>query len=74
MRHSSWTVFMIPLALPLVLLCLPGARGSLDGGTSAEIEVQDTQIEQPTSASISEAPLQTDPMGSEASIIAFFRN
>ena len=25
MRHSSWTPFLVPLALPLVLLCIPGA-------------------------------------------------
>ena len=24
MRHSSWTLFLVPLALPLVLLCCPG--------------------------------------------------
>ena len=27
MRHSSWTLFLVPLALPLVLL-LPGAMKS----------------------------------------------
>jgi hypothetical protein len=25
MRHSSWTLFLVPLALPLVLLCFPGS-------------------------------------------------
>jgi len=34
MRHSSWTLFLVPLALPLVLLLLPGARRSLDGGNA----------------------------------------
>ena len=33
MRHSSWTLFLVPLTLPLVLLCLPGSMKS--GGTNA---------------------------------------
>ena len=41
MRHSSWTLFLVPLVLPLVLLLIPGARRSLDqsdssGGTTYE--------------------------------------
>jgi hypothetical protein len=28
MRHSSWTLFLVPLALPLVFLCMPGAMKS----------------------------------------------
>ena len=24
MRHSSWTLFLVPLALALVILCMPG--------------------------------------------------
>ena len=24
MRHSSWTLFLVPLALPLVLMAFPG--------------------------------------------------
>jgi hypothetical protein len=34
MRHSSWTLFLVPLALPLVLLLFPGARRTLEGGNS----------------------------------------
>lgn len=30
MRHSSWTPFLVPLALPLVLLCIPGAGAPVD--------------------------------------------
>lgn len=30
MRHSSWTLFLVPLALPLVLLFLPGSMNSTD--------------------------------------------
>ena len=33
MRHSSWTLFLVPLTLPLVLLCLPGSMRS--GGNDA---------------------------------------
>ena len=28
MRHSSWTLFLVPLALPLVFLFLPGSMKS----------------------------------------------
>ncbi len=28
MRHSSWTLFLVPLALPLVFLCMPGSMKS----------------------------------------------
>jgi hypothetical protein len=40
MRHSSWTLFLVPLALPLVLL-LPGAKtsqGPEDPPAEAEYE------------------------------------
>ena len=30
MRHSSWTLFLVPLALPLVLLCFPGSLRQVD--------------------------------------------
>jgi hypothetical protein len=30
MRHSAWTLWLVPLALPLVLLCIPGSREPLD--------------------------------------------
>ncbi|MFH1763235.1 MAG: hypothetical protein ABIF09_03490 [Gemmatimonadota bacterium] len=30
MRHSSWTLFLVPLAMPLVFLCLPGSMKSTD--------------------------------------------
>jgi hypothetical protein len=29
MRHSSWTLFLVPLALPLVFLCFPGATATI---------------------------------------------
>lgn len=30
MRHSAWTLWLVPLALPLVLLCIPGSMEPLD--------------------------------------------
>jgi hypothetical protein len=30
MRHSAWTLWLVPLALPLVLVCIPGSRDPLD--------------------------------------------
>ena len=30
MRHSSWTLFLVPLALALVVMLLPGATTSPD--------------------------------------------
>lgn len=32
MRHSSWTLFLVPLALPLVLLCFPGQLKRVNQG------------------------------------------
>ena len=39
MRHSSWTLFLIPLTLPLVLLCVPGSTNSGETPASAGYEV-----------------------------------
>ena len=36
MRHSSWTPFLVPLALPLVLLCIPASSASEDTEGPAE--------------------------------------
>lgn len=30
MRHSAWTLWLVPFSLPLVLLCIPGSREPLD--------------------------------------------
>jgi hypothetical protein len=30
MRHSSWTLFLVPLTLPLVFLCIPGSTKPTD--------------------------------------------
>jgi hypothetical protein len=32
MRHSAWTLWLVPLVMPLALLCIPGAREPLDHG------------------------------------------
>ena len=42
MRHSSWTLFLVPLTLPLALLLLPGSMNSTDrsgpaAGTGYEV-------------------------------------
>ena len=36
MRHSTWTPFLVPLALPLVLLCIPGTSKPEDTQVPAE--------------------------------------
>jgi len=41
MRHSSWTVFLVPLALALAVLLLPGSTQSsnlTDSATGARYE------------------------------------
>jgi hypothetical protein len=39
MRHSSWTLFLVPLTLPLVLLCVPGSTQPGETPASAGYEV-----------------------------------
>ena len=34
-RHSSWSLFLVPLVLPLVLVVIPGARGPVGSRTGA---------------------------------------
>jgi hypothetical protein len=41
MRHSSWTLFLVPLALPLVCFCFPGAMKTAEHETPASVEVQE---------------------------------
>jgi hypothetical protein len=41
MRHSSWTLFLVPLALPLVLFCFPGAARQVDQTPAPTVEVQE---------------------------------
>ena len=41
MRHSSWTLFLVPLALPLVLFCFPGAARQVDQTPVPPVEVQE---------------------------------
>ena len=41
MRHSSWTLFLVPLALPLVLFCCPGATRQVDQTPTPLVEVQE---------------------------------
>ena len=55
MRHSSWTLFLVPLALPLVLICFPVALKSLDSVDPAQ-GVQTELVQQPASL---EAPAVT---------------
>lgn len=39
MRHSSWTLFLVPLTLPLLLFCLPGSMrsGGKDPGEGGQV-------------------------------------
>ena len=52
MRHSSWTLFLIPLTLPAVLLCLPGARQSVDENGSAVQDAPQVRVETPMNLSV----------------------
>jgi len=46
MRHSSWTLFLVPLALPLVFLCFPGASKPSHPAASVAAEGQELIIDQ----------------------------
>lgn len=41
MRHSSWTLFLVPLALALVILCMPGVFETTSRIDSPTGEVQE---------------------------------
>lgn len=41
MRHSSWTLFLVPLALPLVMFCFPGAARHVNQTPAPAVEVQE---------------------------------
>ena len=58
MRHSSWTLFLVPLTLPLVLIFFPWAMRSLDqlpswGEQPQELvqEVRSVDLEDPKGGS-----------------------
>jgi len=42
MRHSSWTLFLVPLALPLVFLCLPGSMKCPVEAAPASVEAYES--------------------------------
>ncbi len=51
MRHSSWTLFLVPLALPLVFFCFPGAARQVNQTPAPTVEVQEV---------VQEAAVSTD--------------
>ena len=52
MRHSSWTLFLVPLALPLVLFCFPGTARQVDQTPAPLAEVQEVVQETAVSPNI----------------------
>lgn len=50
MRHSSWTLFLVPLAIPLVFLCLPGSMKSTDRSGPSEGEAYESLLEEDPSS------------------------
>ncbi len=58
MRHSSWTLFLVPLAIPLVFLCLPGSMKSTDRFGPSQGEVYESlHREDPASLDATALPL-----------------
>ena len=54
MRHSSWTLFLVPLALAAFILIMPGALKTTNRSDSSPTE--SVEILQDDPASVSEAP------------------
>mgnify|MGYP007065673923 CR=1 FL=1 len=56
LRHSSWSPFLVPLALPLMLF-VPGVKGQTDEAQGAraaqEVQLDDVELTAPD-----EAPVQ----------------
>jgi hypothetical protein len=50
MRHSSWTLLLVPLTLPLVFLCVPGTMKPTDRSNPA---AEATYESPPPEASVS---------------------
>jgi hypothetical protein len=46
MRHSAWTLWLVPLVVPLLLLLVPGSREPLnrDGTTAEQVDESSFQI------------------------------
>jgi hypothetical protein len=53
MRHSSWTLYLVPLALPAVLLCLPGSMQSVEVGPPTGQDASTIHLETPVSLPLS---------------------
>jgi len=75
MRHSSWTLFLVPLTLPLVLLCLPGSMGSGGEGTAEDGQVYEfLQETDPSASEVTVISLGSGEEGSRRTSEALFRN
>jgi len=63
MRHSAWTLWLVPLAVPLLLLLVPGSREPLNSGSATTEQVIETSIdptfvdETPVEISFGSSPL-----------------
>jgi hypothetical protein len=68
MRHSAWTLWLVPLVLPLVLLLVPGSRSPI-GQPEAPVESYELlQEEELRRTEFSGASLRTpDVVADEAS-------
>ncbi len=75
MRHSSWTLFLVPLALPLVFLCIPGSMKSMDrSDPSAGESYERLQEEIPSSLEVTGLTLGSGENVSGETSEAFFKD
>ena len=75
MRHSSWTLFLVPLALPLVFLCIPGSMKSTDRpDPSAGEAYEHLQEEAPASLEVTGLSLGSGENASGEISEAFFKD
>jgi len=75
MRHSSWTLFLVPLALPLVFLCIPGSMKSTDrSDPSAGKAYERLQERTPLSLEVTGLPLGPGENASGEISEAFFKD
>lgn len=72
MRHSAWTLWLVPLVLPLVLLCVPGSRSPVSqppAPVEAHELLQEEDLQRPERVGVTAAAPQDLPEDASESLL-----